>query len=1243
MHFRTFCASPHDVGAETNKTCLSARQALLTMKFIIVFLFIASMQVGATGYSQVTISARDIPIRTVFKQIQKQTGYDFLYRVKLLEQAGNVSIELQNVSLEMALHECLKDKPLSYQVYEKTVVIKAKEQAADLRLPLVADAVAVQPPVEVTGRVLNEKGEPMDGVTVSVKGTAVAVSTNNRGEFRISVPDLNATLILTAVTIETVEFKLNGRATLTVTVKEKITSGDEVLVTSYNTGYQSVSRERSAGAFASPNKVIVQDRSSSASVLPRLEGLIPGFAINFNTGSTPTGNNRLSTGEGNSNQYIIRGIGSIQSERAPLYVVNGIIQDDISSLNANDVEDITVLRDATAASIWGARAANGVIIITTKRGAKNEKIKVQYDAFYNMQGKPDYNYFPRMSSAEFITTAREVFDPVAFPWNTVSTFTNATSGAGIPPHEVILYNQSRGLITAAQANAQLDSLSALSNNQQIGDLFFRNQSLINQTISIRGGGNIHTFYGSFSYTNNQSFIPGEKNEQFTVNLRQDFNMNNRVKLFVITDLANNVSSNKRAVVVDNRFLPYQLFEDNAGNRPDMSYLSFITNDSVRNAFETRSRLNLKYNPLDEFDRGSTSNNGILARVTSGLTVRFSKGLRFEGTYGYARGGNTTTEYDAQNSFPVRSTLVQFTQAPVAPSTIPTYFLPTTGGQFSKTDVLQRRWTVRNQLVFDTSLAKGKHQITLLAGQEAQENFSNNTNSVVRGYNPLLLTFQNVDYNSLATTGVSNPVAPRNTGNRSLLTNPVFSESELLTRVRSYYANAGYTFLRRYTLNGSLRNDESNLFGINRSAQRRPVWSIGGRWLISGEQMLQKAGWINTLALRTTYGITGNAPSPGSATTSDVLVAAISNFAPGPGLNISTFANRALTWERTENINIGVDFAFFKRKLYGSLDLYERFTSDLIGQLPVNFIAGASNIIGNFGDMKNRGVELSLTSVNISGRKLQWQSTLNIGYNRNRIIRLQQITAVDNLSRLVQQTKYLEGYPALSIFAYNWAGLDNLGDPQIFLSDGSLYKAAATTNLSIDAGRFMGTFQPLWNGALLNFVSYKQFSLSSSIIFNLGHFGRVDVMQNANGRTNVNRVDFTQGSYPRLITGNLHRDLVRRWRQPGDEAFTDVPSYITTNTNRRNTAYYYFGSNNVYNASFAKLRDLTLSYGIPQSVLKRLKTDEIRFRVQVANVMLWRANKLGLDPEFQTTDINFTNERRMRVGQGALTFGVNIKF
>lgn len=1190
------------------------------------------------GHAQVTLDERNAPLSRVLKRLQSITGFDFLYDAGLVGKASPVTVKVKDVGLDAALAQCLAGRDLDYTIIERTVVIRPSVART------VSSAESPIPPIVVRGRVVDENGEPVSGVTVAVKGSSKATSTNESGEFELAVPSEESVLVLTAVNLERMEVSVRGRTSFEIPMRTRIVYGRDVVIRPVNTGYQSLPNERSAGSSAKPSEVLIRDRANSTNIMQRLDGLIPGLTVSFAQGARASSGNRMMTGEGNSNQYIIRGIGSVQSDRSPLFVVNGIIIDDISTLNANDVEDVTVLKDATAASIWGSRAANGVVVITTKKGAARQKVRVQYDAFYNMLGTPDYGYYPRMTSAEYIRTAEQVFDPVTFPWATVSQFTTTTSGLSVSPHEVIQYNRFRGLISPQRAQQQLDSLSGIDNRAQMGEYFYRRQSLFNNTLSVSGGGNVHSFYGSFSYTGNQSSVPGERNGVYTMNLRNDFNISPRVRIFVITDLSRTESAKNRSVIVDNRFLPYQLFSDPATGRPaEMSYLGYLVTDSVKRVFESQSRIDLNYRPLEERGRGETEFGSLQARITGGATVRLIRGLRYEGNFGYGMTGSSTSNYDAEASFPVRSTLASFTQAAVAPSTVPTYLLPRFGGQYSTNELQARSWTVRNQFVLDTSFDARRHQLTLLAGQEAQERFSRTTANTVLGYDPLLLNYQNVDFYTLGISGVANPVAARNTGNRSLYAQPVFTQTESMTRVSSYYSNAGYTFRRRYSLNASWRIDESNLFGVDKSAQRKPVWSTGVKWNLAQEEFLKRFSAIDILSLRLTYGITGNAPTPGSATSQDVLVVRSSTFAPGPGLGISTYANKALTWERTENYNLGIDFGLLGRRITGTVDIYRRNTTDLIGQLPINYLSGTSSIVGNFGDMNNRGVELSLNTLNIVSRDFSWNTVLNLSYNRNTITRLQQTSSINDLASLVQQTKYYAGYPALSIFAYDWAGLDAMGDPQILLPDGTKYKNATTTNIPLAAARFMGTFQPVWNGGLLNFVRYRNFNISSSIIFNMGHRGRRDVNDKYSGRFTPNRVTFTPGGYPELQTGNFHSDLLKRWMKPGDELVTDVPVYLTTNTARRNTAYYVFGSQHVYDASFIKLRDITVSMSLPQAVTRKLGAEELRVRMQLSNLMLWKANRYGIDPEFQVTDINYTLGRVLPVGQGAVTIGLNVRF
>ncbi len=1218
---------------------------LLPMKLTVIFTLIATLNVCAKGYTQqVTLSEKNVSIEKIFKSIKAQTGYIFFYDESLIEKSTPVTINVKDQPLQKVLNLCFENQPLTYSIVGNTVVVKQREFVPDVKQ------------IDVSGRVVNEKGEGIAGVTVTERGTRNATATDDQGFFVLRNVGENATLVFTGVNVETREVDVSGRPNISViAMKLKITAYKEIML-QVNTGYQTLSKERSAGSFAKPDMDIIESRSTSMNVLQRLDGLVPGLTINNAPGA-------------GQNSLLIRGLSTIGitdqlgiysgTNRSPLYVVDGIPLDDVSSINPQDVADITVLKDATAASIWGARASNGVIVITTKKGSLNEKIKVQYDAFVNFQGKPDLNYIPVVSSKDYIETAKELFDPVLNPWGTVSAFTN-TGSTGLAPHEVILYNQSRGIISDAQANKSLDSLASLNNHGQIRDLFYRDASIMNHTVSLSGGNRLYSFYGSLGYTNTVSPRPGEKNNAYKVNLRQDFNMNKWLRLYLITDLTNNRTSAHREPAIDYRFYPYQMFQGADGSHLSVPYVGYVS-DSTRLAWQDRSNVSLDYVPLDEVNYGYTKSDAWMNRITGGARINLFKGLRFEGTYGYVKGTNKTTSFDDEKSYGVRTELVQFTVAPT-PSSTPVYYLPSTGGKYAVTNVNQRSWTLRNQLIYDNSWNNNQHQLTLLAGQEAQDQLSVTNMSTVRGYNEALQTFGTIDYAKLR-SGVPGVVMPNYIIGMSTLSNDQFRQMESEIRFTSYYANAAYTYDKKYSVNGSWRVDHSNLFGLDKSAQNKPVWSAGLKWVMSNEKFMSSVNWLNRLALRGTYGITGNSPQPGTASSYDVLVPMTSSWFPGGvGLNIATAANPRLTWESTKILNLGVDFATFNNRLNGSIDFYNKKTDNLLGNMTVNSFTGYSSIIGNFGSLENKGVEFSINSLNVNKKDFGWSTQLNLAYNKNTITQLNSpisITTGDDKIR----SQYLTGYAAFAIFAYEYAGLDDMGDPQIKLHDKSVTK---TPNVATpDDIKFMGTYQPVWSGGLSNTFRYKDFSLTANAVLNLGHVMRRDIGPNFlfgdySGRMLIHRNLMGLSDQSGFTAGQINPEFLKRWKKPGDEAFTNVPSYVANSSvagSRRDVGYYRYADINVVSASYIKLRDITLVYNLPKVLLTRIKTENISLRFQVSNIMLWKANKYDIDPEFQDArngvrvpSSPFMDSRypslstpNYRYGQGTITVGVHVNF
>lgn len=1193
----------------------------MQLKLMFVLLVSSLLTAHASGVAQqVTLNGESIPLSKVFSEIRIQTGYRVVFNYDPALNGRKVKVVANQLQLADLLKQVLENQPFEFELGQRSVFVSYKLSKAVASVDKVFGIV--------TGTVTDSTGTPISGVSVRLLPGGRGTVTNANGVYALEkVTQGNYTLRFSYVGFNTVERKVVVQedkdlqlGTIVLSALDEKLEQVEVVV---NTGYQTLPKERSTGAFGKPDMEVVRNRSTGMNILQRLDGLVPGLVVN----NAPNAS---------ANPLSVRGLTSLNGNRNPLYVVDGVPLEDISSINPQDVADITVLKDAAASSIWGSRASNGVVVIQTRKGDQSGKLSVEYDAFYSFQGKGDLDYLPVLNSRQFIQAARDIFNPTANLWGTISNYTgNFSAARGVPPHELILYNRFRGIISAEQEQASLDSLANISNADQISDLWYRPASLMNHSLSVRGGSKNYSFYGSAAYTQTVSNRPGDKNDAFKINFRQDIKLNKAASVFLITDLTNQLRSGNRNINVNQRFYPYQLFRDEGGQNISMPYMQYLS-DSIRNVYSGKSNIDLNYNPLDETGYGYTKSDALLARMTAGLSIALAPGLKFEGTYGLWKGDASQKMYDDAKAYSTRVEVVQYTVAPTTVNGLPVYHLPAKGGKYTVSDSSTRNWTVRNQLTYNRSWKGTLHQLSVLGGQEAQEQLLMATQTQVRGYNELLKTFQQVNYARLADTGITGPVMPNMSG-RSLLTNsPMFRDVERKTRFTSYYANAAYTFDRKYTVSGSWRIDESNLFGKDKSAQNRPVWSAGGKWQLSEEEFMAKEKWIGALALRATYGITGNSPNPGSAASYDILTPNTSITGPdGAGLVIATPANTRLTWERTETINLGIDFSFFDHRLEGALDVYRKNTENLIGRVNTNVFSGYAQITGNLGDMLNKGVEFQFRSINVATRDFSWNTLLTFSFNKNKITRLNLATPIATGANMVE-ANFVPGYSAYAIFAYRYAGLNNTGSPQVELNDKTI---TTTKNVATPEDiLYMGTAQPVWSGGLSNTFRYGSFSLNLNIVYNLGHVMRRDVNGYYSGRGLVH----TAGNFS---TGNIHAEFANRWKATGDEVTTDIPAWVPTAAlaAQREVAYYTMANSNVLNAGFIKLRDVTLAYNVPAALLQPLKLKQASLRLQMNNIMLWKENKEGIDPEFHNA-IGGTSEggsRSIPFNQNGYTVGLHI--
>jgi len=1182
------------------------------------------LSISAAFGQQISLNARNIPLKEVFAAIKKQTGYAVFGNLKLLEKAKPVSVSAKDMPLEQLLKQIFEQQSLGYRLGNKTIFLSERPNVETPKIQ--HDSPKVQDK-NLSGTVLDSVGAPLPGASLILTNRPESYATKRDGSFSIQAYEGDV-IVFTFMGYKSKQITVTGRMLsgnqLIVQLNPLINSLEEVNV-SVNTGYQSLDRARSAGSVAKPDMEIYNDRVGSMNVIQRLDGLIPGLTVNNAPGADPFQIRGLSTVGSTVN---IGGYGVSTTSRSPLFVVDGVPYEDIELINPNDVLEVNVLKDATASSIWGARAANGVVVITTKAGRKGaSKLKIDYNSFVRIQPRPDLSYFPVLDSKTYIQEASEIFDANIVPWATI----NGGTSPIVAPHEQALYDLSRGLLTQAQVDTKLDSMGQISNTKQISELFYRNNIITNHSLAASGGTDKYSFYGSFNYTGNKNSgnRPNNSTDTYKLNIRQDFRFTPHINLYLVTDITNTVGRNRPYPAFDSKFNPYQLFQDETGNNLDLSW-RYLTAER-RQMRENSGNIDMRYMPLDESNYGYTNSNGLAVRLNAGLRVNLYKGLRYEGTYSYTKAKNDTRQFEGQQAFDVRREVLSYTV--INPSTgLPIYYMPETGGRLTADNISREDWTIRNQFVYDRDWNDKMHQLTLLAGNEVQSMRTDNTYNLTRGFNDETYTVQPVDYKTLSAAYLAGTLYP-STGGYGYYYPDTYRAQRLDSRLISYYANLAYSYREKYGINASWRIDQSNLFGKDKSAQNKPVYSVGALWNMSKESWMKELGWVNELRLRATYGLTGISPAAGTASSSDILLALSPYGFTVPGgviYRINNPANRSLTWELTKTKNIGMDFRLANNRITGTFDLYWKKTEGLLDQMVVNpfAVAISPTVLGNTGELTNRGLELSLTTVNVKSRDFSWRTLINAAFNKNKITKSYNERSVTTGNAKIMEQN-LQGYAAYAMFAYDYAGLNNMGDPQVKRSDGTLITAPYVT--SAEDIIFTGTSQPKWSGGFSNMFRYKAFDLQVNMIFNAGHVTRRDVNQKYSG---------VNASY-----SNFHKDFADRWKVAGDELKTDIPSFVpneNVSTSRRSVYYYILGNNNVINASFIKIRDLTLSYRLPKAILDRIHCNELRVFGQMGNIMVWKANKYGIDPEFQ----GFNNNggiRTLRTGQNSLSFGVNVSF
>jgi TonB-linked SusC/RagA family outer membrane protein len=1128
------------------------KKMLLVMRITAFIICAALMQVHATGYGQgITLSAKNISLVEVFSSIEKQSGYLFLYEDGTLEKTHPVSVDIKNATLEDALDACFFGQPLTWRVFNRNIVVRKKEISADTL-------------GDLHGTIINEKGEPVPRATISIKGTDNATITNEKGEFTLKAVPVSITLVITSVGYERQEIIVRNHLAFTVRLKTSAVQLGNVEVI-YSSGYQNIPKERATGSFVQIDNELI-NRSVSTDILSRLDGVTSG--VLFNKNLIPTSNQSTIT---------IRGRSTIFSNPNPLIIVDNFPYDgDINNINPNDVESITVLKDAAAASIWGAFSGNGVIVITTKKGRYNQPLRVSFNTNFTVGQKPDLWYSPQMNSSDFIGVQKFLYDQGKY------TASISDPAAYIPPPVDIFNKLANGQISQADANNQLNALANTDTRNEISKYYYRPATSQQYAVNFSGGGANNQFYFSAGYDKNHPTFTRNDYERFTLSANNLFSfIDHRLEL-----TANIVFTSSRTVNDNSGYqsFPYTKLIDANGNHLAVNQYkqSFIDTTGGGLLLDWNNR------PLDELASANNSTKLTDYRINTGIKFKIIAGLEINVQYQYSKGVTDGNNFNSQETYFTRNLINSYSQVDESSNSI-VRPIPL-GGILDLSSSSYESNNLRGQLNYTHNWNKA-HQLSAIAGAEIRQVDGESRTYRQYGYDPDHQTYIPVDYvNSYPNYiySFSYSLIPDNVTNLATT-----------NRYISYFGNAAYTYKERYTVSASARQDESNLFGVSANQKGVPLWSAGMLWEVSKEKFYSLRT-LPYLRLRLTDGYNGNVNNSVSAYTTSALSGFPNTFNVN-FQNILNPPNPQLRWERINVINIGLDFATRNKRISGTFEYYQKYGTDLIGQSPVAPQTGVSTFTGNTADMRGEGVDLTISTINVD-KKVKWYTVFLFNFNTDKVTSYKATPGAIYNYLNPAVINPLEGHPLYSVYSYKWAGLDQQGNPQGYLDGkisedyGGILNSTRTDNL-----KYNGPVNPTFFGSLRNTITYHQFSFSFNISYKFGYYFR---------RPSLSYTNLLDYEDP---LGQV--DYNKRWQNPGDENKTNVPSQIYPNDPSRSD-FYTYSEILVDKADQIRLQDIQLSYDVSRFHISTWNVSSIRFYLYLNNIgILWSANHDHIDPDY----------------------------
>ena len=1183
------------------KSALWDKFLSIMRKSLILSILFSSIAVFA--YSQkLSLKAKNQSVASVLKSITKKTNVEFFYSDDVFDAQRRVDIAVNNADVMAVIKQLIGEGYKAEFVNSKLIVIALNPKVKTVQSSVMDEKVKIK------GVVTNSKKEYLIGATVWVKGTKDGAITNFDGSYEIMAKKGDV-LIFEYMGYKKLEVAVTDSLIINPIMLEDVSKLDEVKIVS--TGYQNIDKERSTGSFT---VITAKDLEKVPvnNVLHRLEGQVAGLQLELlDSDNTFVYGRKFGSGsEKTAYNISIRGKSTISptSNAMPLIVLDGTPTElDIRTINPDDIEKITFLKDAAAASIYGARAANGVMVINTKKG-KQGQTRINFSQNYGFSNKPSLSKLPLMNSAQVLNLEQEFVDKnlVTDPASVTYMLTTPVS-QGMD----LMFQYKRGQITEAQRNAGLDVLRNRNTYGQAEQYLLQASTSQNYDLSFSGAENDYSYFMSGSYSKEETQAKGSDGQRLTLLSNQDFKLFNYAK--ITTSLRGSIFKyNENSLglsplgMSSNTLLPYNQIVGDNGNSVDY-YRHFYAGQTI--PLEQAGYLPWTYNYIDELNNKDNTINEQNFGATVSATLPLLKGLDAVGTYSVETSTSSNDNMYNENTYYARDAINSATSINSGGDLV--YGIPL-GGIFQSNKFGKTSSTMRGQLNYDGIIGQD-HLINAMGGIEARETGETQDSRTLYGYNSKTQTSVDIpSKNYVDVNGYNYTISNGNV------------HKDFHRRFLSYYANAGYTFKNKYTLTGSARLDDYNNFGVDKKLRRTPLWSTGAKWNIKEESFLKDVNLVNDLALRASYGFNGNINLEVFPFT-NISISDLDNFSQQPYAFISQPANPNLRWEKTGILNFGVDFSLLNSRLNGTVEYYKKDSKDLIVEFPVSPFYGTSNnmLVQNAATLAGHGIDLSLNGTILKAKDFSWNSALVVSFNKTEVTdsRFQNYSQYLNGSGT---TPPVEGYPLNSIFAFRSAGLDATGRTQVYDKSGKIVNSF-TSLKDIEDMKYMGTNIPSYYGSFSHTFNYKKLSLYILATYKFDY-----VLFKPTYGGYVNR----QGRFNQY---DLNTDIDQRWRKTGDEATTSVPG-IQGSTGLSYVRYIY-GEDQIIDGDHIRFRELSLKYDMTSLINRGIvRGASVTFTARNLG-FFWRKNKDGLDPDF----LPYTGTNMKLPAMAIYSIGFNVNF